>query len=116
MVSAMSALSRTAVSLAAALLAACATAPDRPSQPEPSSIFRAGLATSTAQRHMAASANPLATQAGLDILRAGGSAVDAAITIQLVLALVEPQSSGLGGGALRRQDSHPDRRAHGGRR
>jgi gamma-glutamyltranspeptidase/glutathione hydrolase len=100
MVSAMSALSRTAVALAVALLAACATAPDRPSQPEPSSIFRAGLATSTAQRHMAASANPLATQAGLDILRAGGSAVDAAITIQLVLALVEPQSSGLGGGAF----------------
>ena len=49
---------------------------------------------------MAASANPLATQAGLETLRAGGSAVDAAITIQLVLALVEPQSSGLGGGAF----------------
>ena len=49
---------------------------------------------------MAASANPLATQAGLETLRAGGSAVDAAITIQLVLALVEPQSSGVGGGAF----------------
>jgi gamma-glutamyltranspeptidase/glutathione hydrolase len=58
------------------------------------------LATTTAQQHMAASANPLATQAGREILRAGGSAVDAAITIQLVLALVEPQSSGLGGGAF----------------
>jgi gamma-glutamyltranspeptidase / glutathione hydrolase len=86
--------------VAVALLASCATAPERPSQPEPSSAFRAGLATATAQRHMAASANPLATRAGLDILRAGGSAVDAAITIQLVLALVEPQSSGLGGGAF----------------
>jgi gamma-glutamyltranspeptidase/glutathione hydrolase len=86
--------------LAAALLAACSTPTDRPSQPEPSSALRAGVATATAQRHMAASANPLATQAGLEILRAGGSAVDAAIAIQLVLTLVEPQSSGLGGGAF----------------
>src|SRR5512134_2829407 len=86
--------------VAVALLASCATAPERPSQPEPSSAFRAGLATATAQRHMAASANPLATQAGLEVLRDGGSAVDAAIAIQLVLALVEPQSSGLGGGAF----------------
>ena len=46
---------------------------------------------------MAASANPLATEAGREILRAGGSAVDAAIAIQMVLTLVEPQSSGIGG-------------------
>ena len=49
---------------------------------------------------MVASANPLATQAGVDILRAGGSAVDAAIAVQAMLGLVEPQSSGLGGGAF----------------
>ena len=47
-----------------------------------------------------ASAHPLATQAGYDILKAGGSAIDAAVTIQMVLTLVEPQSSGIGGGAL----------------
>lgn len=49
---------------------------------------------------MVAAANPLATEAGLEVLRAGGSAVDAAIAVQATLGLVEPQSSGLGGGAF----------------
>ena len=49
---------------------------------------------------MVAAANPLATEAGYVVLRAGGSAVDAAIAVQMVLTLVEPQSSGIGGGAL----------------
>lgn len=48
---------------------------------------------------MVVSANPLATKAGRDVLDAGGTAADAAIAVQAVLALVEPQSSGLGGGA-----------------
>jgi gamma-glutamyltranspeptidase/glutathione hydrolase len=50
--------------------------------------------------YMVVAANPLATKAGCDVLRAGGSAVDAAIAVQMVLTLVEPQSSGLGGGAF----------------
>lgn len=53
-----------------------------------------------ARHAMVAAANPLATQAGVDVLKAGGSAVDAAVAIQAVLGLVEPQSSGLGGGAF----------------
>lgn len=49
---------------------------------------------------MVVTANPHATAAGLEVLKAGGSAVDAAITVESVLSLVEPQSSGLAGGAF----------------
>jgi gamma-glutamyltranspeptidase/glutathione hydrolase len=49
---------------------------------------------------MVAAANPMAVDAGLKVLKAGGSAVDAAVAVQAVLGLVEPQSSGLGGGAF----------------
>ncbi|HSR72808.1 MAG TPA: gamma-glutamyltransferase, partial [Kiloniellales bacterium] len=51
-----------------------------------------------AEQHMVVAANPLAAGAGREILRAGGSALDAAIATQMVLNLVEPQSSGIGGG------------------
>jgi gamma-glutamyltranspeptidase/glutathione hydrolase len=53
-----------------------------------------------ARKYMVAAANPLAVDAGYRILRQGGSAIDAAIATQLVLTLVEPQSSGIGGGAF----------------
>ncbi|MEX0283724.1 MAG: gamma-glutamyltransferase [Paracoccaceae bacterium] len=56
--------------------------------------------TVEAQNWMIAAANPLAVQAGADVLRKGGSAADAMVTVQAVLGLVEPQSSGLGGGAF----------------
>ena len=87
----------------AALLAGCATTPafryQVPDQPEGSSGYAEKPGWST-QRFAVAAANPLATDAGYQILRAGGSAVDAAVAVQMVLTLVEPQSSGIGGGAF----------------
>ncbi len=61
---------------------------------------RDAKSVATAQSHMVSAANPYAVKAGREILRAGGSAMDAAIATQLVLNLVEPQSSGIGGGAF----------------
>nr|WP_297350843.1 gamma-glutamyltransferase [uncultured Caldimonas sp.] len=89
----------------ALLIAGCATSPSPdfkytpPDQPEAASgyIDKPGWAT---KKFAVAAANPLATDAGYQILKAGGSAVDAAIAVQMVLTLVEPQSSGIGGGAF----------------
>jgi gamma-glutamyltranspeptidase/glutathione hydrolase len=100
---------RTLLTAAATLLLAACSAtttappqqqPSAPTQPEAASGLRTGLSSTTATRFMAAAANPLAADAGRQILAAGGSAVDAAIAMQMVLTLVEPQSSGIGGGAF----------------
>jgi gamma-glutamyltranspeptidase/glutathione hydrolase len=71
---------------------------------------RVERAAAYAQRFMVAAADPRAVAAGLEMLRAGGSAADATIAAQLVLGLVEPQSSGLGGGAFVLHWSEKERR------
>lgn len=80
--------------LAVAALAACA-APD-----ESAPVEQAGADTGWTKGAMVAAADPRAVEAGLEVLRQGGHAVDAAIAVHAVLGLVEPQSSGLGGGAF----------------
>ncbi len=67
--------------------------------PEPATGFTAKSAVS-GRDFMIVTAHPLATKAGYDILKRGGTAADAGIAAQLVLGLVEPQSSGLGGGGF----------------
>ena len=89
--------------IAAALTLAACSAPTTstlPVAPEVASGYRTDLQTQYASKHMAAAANPLAAEAGREMLRQGGSAIDAAIAMQAVLTLVEPQSSGIGGGAF----------------
>src|SRR5262245_40338192 len=72
------------------LITSCAAAP--PTAPAP--------VVAAKEQGFVIAANPLAARAGMEVLERGGSAVDAAIAVQAMLSLVEPQSSGLGGGAF----------------
>ena len=74
--------------------------PGDPAAPEPSSGYRLGKKALHTSKYMVVTANPLASKAGCEVLKSGGSAVDAAVAVQMVLGLVEPQSSGIGGGAF----------------
>jgi gamma-glutamyltranspeptidase/glutathione hydrolase len=85
--------------LAGLLIAAAGPALAQSPQPEDFTGWKAH-SLARAEKHMIAAANPDAVDAGLEMLRAGGSAADAAVAVQLVLNLVEPQSSGIGGGAF----------------
>jgi len=62
--------------------------------------LEAAAATQCSARYAAATASPAATDAAMQILAMGGSAADAAVAIQMVLCVVEPQSSGIGGGSI----------------
>jgi gamma-glutamyltranspeptidase / glutathione hydrolase len=91
--------SRFFVALSLSFLATSVSAQEvRPAPEPPSGVASKSLVV--ANRHMVVAAEPAAAEAGREILRKGGSAVDAAIATELVLGLVEPQSSGLGGGAF----------------
>lgn len=74
--------------------------PGDPAIPGPATAYQAGGLPVDSRSYMVVAAHPLASQAGCDVLAAGGTAIDAAIAVQAVLGLVEPQSSGLGGGAF----------------
>jgi len=89
----------TAVAQARQAVAASPAVPAAAAAPERATGYAVKPGWS-ARRFMVAAANPLAVDAGYRILKAGGTAVDAAIAVQMVLGLVEPQSSGLGGGAF----------------
>ena len=71
-----------------------------PAAPEKASGYRLGLTAKYSSKYMVVANTPLATKAGCDVLKAGGSAVDAAVAMQAVLGLVEPQSSTIAGSAF----------------
>ena len=81
------------IACAALMLTGCESLPQAGAPP-------AAPSAPPARGPLVAAANPLAVEAGMAVLRRGGSAVDAAVAVQAVLGLVEPQSSGLGGGAF----------------
>lgn len=85
------------VAAVAALLTASCT---QTAMPAPAPVAAATTAATQQEEPFVIAANPLAAQAGRDVLKRGGSAIDAAIAVQAMLSLVEPQSSGLGGGAF----------------
>jgi gamma-glutamyltranspeptidase / glutathione hydrolase len=87
------------LTLSATLLPAIIGKAQTPPPPEAGSgrVEREAVRTN---KYVVVAANPLASAAGRDVLRRGGSAIDAAIAVQMVLTLVEPQSSGIGGGAF----------------
>lgn len=91
---------RLIAALAAPLCVAAPLAAQEPVQPERTHARAEAARRAEAPSFMIVAANPLAAEVGRDVLAAGGSAADAAVAVQMMLGLVEPQSSGLGGGVF----------------
>ena len=89
-------MSRLVAAVAALLTVSCAQS----GLPEPAFVSAPEAAVTRQVEPFVIAANPLAAKAGQDVLQRGGSAIDAAIAVQAMLSLVEPQSSGVGGGAF----------------
>ncbi len=89
-------MSRLIAAAAALLTASCA----QTGLSEPAPVSVPAATTPSQEEPFVIAANPPAAKAGQDVLKRGGSAIDAAIAVQAMLSLVEPQSSGLGGGAF----------------
>ena len=85
--------------LVASLLAALPAQADAPAQPEDTIVMGAGAAA-TAGQFMVTAAHSEAVAVGHAVLEAGGNAIDAMVAVQIMLNLVEPQSSGIGGGSF----------------
>ena len=102
----MNASARSAIAGIVASLSMAAAAQPAPEAPSGFTPKHAAVGS----RFMAAAAHPLAVDAGYAVLKRGGTALDAAVAMQLVLGLVEPQSSGLGGGAFILHYSAADKR------
>ena len=73
---------------------------DISTNPEVATGYRSGMTAVTTSSYAVSTANPVSTEAACEVLREGGTAADALVAAQMVLGLVEPQSSGIGGGAF----------------
>jgi len=88
------------LAIVGALVAPVPTAWAQGYVPPEAATGQSAVKGATAKSYMTVAANPIAAEAGAEIIKAGGNAIDAAIAVQLVLNMVEPQSSGVGGGAF----------------